>query len=172
MPVLAAVPLPATSTPSTRDEWVACHPFRAHVRHLLAPGTVDADVLALVAGVPVSTVRRLALTAPRFGERMRHVDAERLLAVSLGDLARLADERADAALPRLWLLHLRRRGWTSEDVAAAAGLSTGTVEALLGSRLATVTRLQWLRIEAVKLRAEVSTPPTPRVAAHGQHRAA
>lgn len=172
MPALAAVRLPAASTTSTRDEWVACHPFRAHVRHLLSPGTVDADVLALVAGVPVATVRRLALAAPRFGERMRHVDAERLLAVSAAELARLADERADAALPRLWLLRLRRRGWTPEDVAAAAGLATGTVEALLESRLATVTRLDWLRIEALTLRAEASTPPTHRVAAHGQHRAA
>lgn len=92
------------SAPDRRGQWIDAAPFRAHVRHSATVADVPWQVLAIVAGAPLSAVRTLLFgRAGRLPPRIAPRLASRLFQVCPADLLALHGHLTGATLTAEWL---------------------------------------------------------------------
>ncbi len=152
------------------EAWLPASPFAAHVKHLLAGTPLTASLLAAVAGVPQRTVASLAAPTPRPHQRIRHVDALRLLQVTPTLVDDLQRRRVDALRESRRLQRLLRHGWTVAAISEASQVPPRTITTLLRGEGRTVPALTALRLRSVPLDGAPSTPADPRVGASRSQR--
>ena len=117
--------------PAPDPAWVDARPFRAHVRHLMAVGSLDVVEVSVVLGLPTHAVRHLL--DGRAGRPTRRISpwtARRLLLVRVADVRHLRWTLTPAAAASLALSRLRARGWSDDDVAAAVGFGVAELDLL------------------------------------------
>lgn len=133
-------------TTDPRDPaWVDAGPFRAHLRHLMAVGSLDATEAAVVLGLSTSAVRHLLEgRAGRVPRRISPQTARRLLLVRPADVRALRWSLTPSATARDALRRLGAHGWSPEDVAAAVGSGLDELRALGSS--ARCSRLLAVRV--------------------------
>ena len=113
--------------------WVEAGPFRAHLRHLMSVGALDAAEVAVVLGLSTRAVTTL-LTG-RAGRPTRRISpgtARRLLLVSAGDVRGLRWCLTPAESARHALSRLLSDGWSPGEVALASGFGVADLEGLPG----------------------------------------
>ena len=110
------------TTDAPDPTWVDARPFRAHLRHLMSVGSLDATEAAVVLGLSTSAVRHLL--EGRSGRAQRRISpqtARRLLLVRAADGRALRWSLTPSATARAALRRLVAEGWSAEEVAAAVG---------------------------------------------------
>lgn len=117
--------------PGPDGAWVDAGPFRAHLRHLMGVGSLDAAEMAVVLGLSTPAVRHLL--EGRRGRATRRISpqtARRLLLVRPADVRglRWCLTPADPALTSL--RRLRADGWSADEVASAVGFGLDELTAL------------------------------------------
>lgn len=111
--------------------WVDAGPFRAHLRHLMAVGSLDVAEVAVVLGLSTRAVRHLVEgRAGRVPRRISPHTARRLLLVRPDDVRGLRWCLAPADPARTSLGRLRASGWSVAEVASAVGVGLGELAAL------------------------------------------
>jgi hypothetical protein len=133
--VVVATAEAGSACPQGFDEqdptWVDAGPFRAHLRHLMAVGRLDAAEAAVVVGLSTRAVRHLLDgRAGRPPRRISPHTARRLLAVRTDDVRGLRWCVTPAAAARTALGRLLASGWSAGDVADAVGVGLAELEAL------------------------------------------
>ena len=122
----------ATSRRRRADgRWVDAAPFRAHLRHLMAVGRLEAREVAVVLGLSTRAVQHLL--EGRTGRPVRRISpstARRLLLVSADDVRDLRWCLAPVAAPRTSWQRLRASGWSAEEVASRVGFTLDELRAL------------------------------------------
>lgn len=133
------------TTPAVDAAWVDAGPFRAHLRHLMAVGSLDVVEVAVVLGLPTGSVRHLL--EGRAGRPLRRISpwtARRLLLVRPADVRHLRWALTPADAARGALGRLRESGWSLEDVASAVG--SGVDELTLLAAAPRCSRLLGVRL--------------------------
>jgi len=100
------------------DPWVDAGPFRAHLRYLMASGSLSVDDVAAVAGISARMADRLL--HGRNGRPLRRISpdtARRLLQISDQQVQALRRIMVPAAPARLQLRRLHRGGWDNLAIA-------------------------------------------------------
>lgn len=119
-------------TSEARDPaWVDAAPFRAHLRHLMAVGALDATEVAVVLGVSTPAVHHLL--AGRAGRPPRRISphtARRLLLVRAADVRALRWSLTPADAARSAAHRLRTAGWSDAALASAVGTTIEEVRRL------------------------------------------
>ena len=111
--------------------WVDAAPFRAHLKHLMAVGRLEAPAAAVVLGLSTRAVQHLL--EGRSGRPVRRISphtARRLLAVRAEDVRDLRWCLAPTAVARTSWQRLRASGWSPEDVASRVGFSLAELRAV------------------------------------------
>lgn len=111
--------------------WVDAAPFRAHLRHLMAVGRLEAPEVAVVLGLSTRAVQHLL--EGRSGRPVRRISpstARRLLVVGADDVRGLRWHLAPADAPRRSWQRLRAGGWSAEEVASRVGCSLDDLRSL------------------------------------------
>lgn len=114
--------------------WVEAGPFRAHLRHLMAVGRLDATEVAVVLGLSTRAVRHLLEgRSGRVTRRISPHTARRLLLVDAEDVRglRWCVTPADAA--RAAARRLLADGWAPDALATVAGVGLDELRSLEGS---------------------------------------
>lgn len=112
----------AGSQARTHEGWVDAGPFRAHLRHLMAVGSLNVPEVAVVLGLSTSAVRHLIEgRAGRVPRRISPQTARRLLQLRAVDVRDLRWCLTPAAAARTSWHRLRASGWSAADVATAVG---------------------------------------------------
>ena len=109
------------------DHWVDARPFRAHLRYLMASGSLSVEDVAAVAGISTRLARRLL--HGRDGRQLRRISpdtARRLIQISDQQVQALRRTMVPAAPARLQLRRLYRAGW--DDLAIAERVSVAVPE--------------------------------------------
>ena len=109
------------------DTWVDAGPFRAHLRYLMASGSLSADDVAAVAGISARMADRLL--HGRNGRPLRRISpdtARRLIQISDQQVQALRRIIVPAAPARMQLRRLHRAGW--DNLAIAQRLRVATPE--------------------------------------------
>jgi hypothetical protein len=103
--------------------WVDARPFRAHLKHLMAVGSLDVAEVAVVLGLSTRAVRHLLEgRAGRLPRRISPHTARRLLLVRADDVRGLRWCLAPAAAACTSLHRLHASGWSTAEVASAVGV--------------------------------------------------
>jgi hypothetical protein len=129
--------------------WLEAAPFRAHVRHVMAAEGIDAETVAVLAGVSVPVVRHLL-----HGRRGRAV--RRISPLTARSLYRLTPELArmmrccliPVPVTRARLRRLQAAGHSEHLLAAVTGLSPVEIRNLLDASTTHCTQLTALRVAA------------------------
>jgi hypothetical protein len=106
------------------DSWVDAGPFRAHLRYLMASGSLSVDDVAAVVGISARMADRLL--HGRNGRPLRRISpdtARRLIQVSDQQVQALRRIMVPAAPARLQLKRLHRAGWGNLAIAERLGLA-------------------------------------------------
>jgi hypothetical protein len=106
------------------DHWVDAGPFRAHLRYLMASGSLSVDDVAAVAGISARMAERLL--HGRNGRPLRRISpdtARRLIQISDQQVQALRRIMVPAAPARLQLRRLHRVGWDNLAIAERLGLA-------------------------------------------------
>lgn len=129
--VPAAEPPEAIRWEEADARWVDAGPFRAHLRHLMAVGSLDVAEVAVVLGLSTRAVRHLLDgRAGRVPRRISPETARRLLVVRAHDVRGLRWCLAPATAARTSLHRLRSSGWSADDLATAVGVGLAELGAL------------------------------------------
>jgi hypothetical protein len=127
-----ADPVPSATRRRRSDpRWVDAAPFRAHLTHLMAVGSLDVPEVAVVLGLSTRAVRHLL--EGRAGRRPRRISpptARRLLLVRPDDVAGLRWCLTPAGAARTSLQRLGASGWSTAEVASAVGFGLDELAAL------------------------------------------
>ncbi len=111
--------------------WVEAAPFRAHLRHLMSVGRLDAVEVAVVLGLSTRAVRHLLEgRAGRVARRISPRTARQLLLVHPEDVRGLRWCVTPAAAARTASRRLLARGWSPDALATAAGVGLDELRAL------------------------------------------
>jgi hypothetical protein len=124
---------PRATRPSERRDpgWVDAAPFRAHLKHLMAAGSLDAPEVAVVLGLSTRAVRHLLDgRAGRVPRRISPHTAHRLLVVRADDVRGLRWCLTPADAARAALRRLLADGWTTDEVASAVGVGLDVLASL------------------------------------------
>ncbi|MDO4411604.1 hypothetical protein [Cutibacterium sp.] len=132
-----------SSAPSTA--WVDARYFSLHVRSLVHECHVPWRVVALLAHVPSPTVRRLAGQGDRPLQRIRIIDAMRILKVNIDDVEAARERVVPAGSTRTRVLALHNSGCDTEDIAAMLGVTIPQADALLNGEADMCTEMTRLR---------------------------
>ncbi|GAB3623450.1 hypothetical protein GCM10027418_15330 [Mariniluteicoccus endophyticus] len=145
------LPVPRRDRPAEdRYDWVAAHPFRLHVRRLMASENLDHRVVAGLAGVPDNVVRTLVHGRDgRLRPRIARRDARALLSLDAGRLQMARTTSVPATRTSRAVAALLAEGAATADVARALSVSRTRVDALRRGRVTQVTIL--LEQEALAL---------------------
>jgi plasmid maintenance system antidote protein VapI len=106
------------------DQWVDAGPFRAHLRYLMASGSLSVDDVAAVAGISARMADRLL--HGRNGRPLRRISpdtARRLIQISDQQVRALRRIMVPAAPARLQLRRLHRAGWHNLAIAERLGVA-------------------------------------------------
>ena len=117
--------------PGPDGVWVDAGPFRAHLRHLMAVGSLEVPEIAVVLGLSTPAVRHLL--EGRRGRPTRRISpqtARRLLLVRPDDVRGLRWCLAPADPALRSLRRLRAEGWSADEVALAVGSGLDELAAL------------------------------------------
>ena len=109
---------PDLQSSAASTAWVDARYFSLHVRSLVHECRIPWRVIALLAHVPSQTVRRLAGQGDRPLQRIRVIDAMRILTVSVDDVEAARERVVPAGSTRTRALALRKTGCDVEDIAA------------------------------------------------------
>lgn len=130
--------------------WVQAAPFRAHLQCLVANSGLPWRVVALAAGLPAGTAKRLMGPSRGAGEQLRREDAQALLATTVDSLALLQRRRVAVTEARRALRWLRERGAPLAWVHSRTGIESYLLELLDAGRADTIGRLQELQLCALQ----------------------
>ena len=111
--------------------WVDAAPFRAHLKHLMAVGRLEAAEVAVVLGLSTRAVQHLL--EGRSGRVVRRISpqtARRLLVVRADDVRGLRWCLTPATAARASWQRLRASGWSAEEVASRVGFGLDELRAL------------------------------------------
>lgn len=111
--------------------WVDAGPFRAHLRHLMAVGSLEVAEVAVVLGLSTRAVRHLYEgRAGRVPRRISPHTARRLLHVRADDVRGLRWCLAPAEPACASRDRLRACGWSLDEVASAVGFGVAELASL------------------------------------------
>ncbi|SEQ63218.1 hypothetical protein SAMN05421756_104308 [Microlunatus flavus] len=111
--------------------WVDARPFRAHLRLLMAAGSLDPGELAVVLGLSTVGVRHLLEgRAGRPPRRISPSTARRLLLVRPDDVRGLRCALTPTGAVWEALRRLQAAGWSTAEVATAVGFGLPALAAL------------------------------------------
>lgn len=137
-------------SPPSDTAWVLAAPFRAHLRHLVEGSGLPWEVVALHAGVSVSTASGLLFG--RRGRPLRRIArpvALRLLAVSVESVSRLPRLAIPAGASGSRARLLLGRGAHPQALARELGIPVGLLGALVDGQVHHVSRELALRLRAL-----------------------
>lgn len=132
---------------TTLDTWVDATPFRAHLRFLMAVGSLSIADIAAFAGISSTAAEHLL--SGRRGRPLRRISPEmarRLISVTASDVRGLRWRLMPADKARAQRARLRRLGHSDAEIAALAGLPVLEVTGL--SRSAHCSELLTVRLMA------------------------
>ncbi len=115
--------------------WVDATPFRAHLRFLMAVGSLSAADVAALAGISSRAAEHLL--HGRGGRVQRRISPEmgrRLISVTATDVRGLRWRLVPADRARAQLGRLRRAGHTDVEIAALAGITVAEMTDLQRSQ--------------------------------------
>ena len=113
------------------EGWVDSAPFRAHLRHLMAVGSLNAPEVAVVLGLSTSAVRHLLEgRAGRVPRRISPQTARRLLHVRAAHVRSLRWCLTPTTGARASWRRLRASGWSASDIASAVGFGLDELAAV------------------------------------------
>ncbi|SDS05872.1 hypothetical protein SAMN04488543_0987 [Friedmanniella luteola] len=145
--------------------WVEAGPFRAHLRHLMDVGGLDATEVAVLAGVPPRMAT--SLVRGRNGRPVRRISpahARALIRVGATDVRDLRTRQVPAAESRLRLRRmLAGRGGGPPALAVELGVAASSLDELAHPGTAWCSALVALRLlTASRTRpGAVEAPPVP-----------
>jgi plasmid maintenance system antidote protein VapI len=115
---------PLAACDEVTDQWVDAGPFRAHLRYLMASGSLSVEDVAAVAGISARMAERLL--HGRNGRPLRRISpdtARRLIQISDQQVRALRRIMVPAAPARLQLRRLHRAGWQNLAIAERLGVA-------------------------------------------------
>ena len=133
--------------------WVEAQPFRAHLRLLMATGSLTATEIATLAGV--SSRLATALVEGRGGRPVRRISREcasALLLVSPGHARELRSRQVPAAESRVRLRSLLREGFSVAELADQLGVTAPALQSLLDGSARWCSGLLAVRLVAASRR--------------------
>ncbi|MGK2309405.1 hypothetical protein [Cutibacterium sp. V947] len=136
---------PDLQSSTTPTAWVDARYFSLHVRSLVHECRVPWRVIALLAHVPSQTVRRLAGQGDRPLQRIRAIDAMRILTVSVDDVEAARGRGVPAGSTRARALALQKTGCDVEDIATMLDVTIPQAHALLDGTADMCTEMTRLR---------------------------
>ena len=135
--------------PDPAGGWVDAHPFRAHVRHLMAAGDLTGGVVAQLAGVSPRAVQHLL--AGRGGGSVRRISpvlARRLYQVTAEEARAVHYRLVPAATAARRLRRLLAAGWRLDELASLLGVRESELGAVAEERVTTCSQVLALRVAA------------------------
>lgn len=130
---------------SPHHGWVDAGPFRAHLRHLMSVGSLDAAEVAVVVGLSTQAVQHLLEgRAGRVSRRISPRTARRLLLVRPEHVRGLRWCLAPTGAARIALDRLCANGWSVAALASVVGFGPDELAAV--ERLPHCSRLLAVRL--------------------------